>query len=54
LRKFRFAAVALALQVSFATKLNAADLSQSYQITTHRTSDFVCMNETPNCVIELV
>ena len=35
LQKFRFAAAILAVRIPFATMLTAANVSQSYQITTH-------------------
>ena len=38
--KCRFAAATLAVRIPFATMLTAANLSQSYQITTHCTSEF--------------
>ena len=40
LREFRLAAATLAVRIPFATMLTAANLSQSYQITTHCTSEF--------------
>ena len=45
LQKFRFTAATLAmLIIPFATMLTAANLSQSYQITTHCTTEFVSIH----------
>ena len=46
LQKFRFAAATLRLAVliPFATILTASNLSQSYQITTHCTTEFVSIH----------
>ena len=44
LRKFWFAAATLAMLIPFATMLTAANLSQSYQITTHCTSEFASIH----------
>ena len=44
LRKFRFAAATLAVRIPFATVLTAANLSQSYQITTHCTNKFASIH----------
>ena len=44
LRKFRFAAATLAVRIPFVTMLTAAILSQSYQITTHSTTEFVSIH----------
>ena len=43
--KCRFAAATLAVRIPFATMLTAANLSQSYQITTHCTSEFAAFVE---------
>ena len=44
LLKFRFAATTLAVRIPFATMLTAANLSQSYQMTTHCTSEFASIH----------
>ena len=44
LQKFRFAAATLAVLIPIATMLTAANLSQSYQITTHCTSEFASIH----------
>ena len=44
LLKFRFAATTLAVRIPFATMLTATNLSQSYQITTHCTSEFASIH----------
>ena len=44
LRKFRFAAATLAVLIPFATMLTAANLSKSYQITTHCTGEFASIH----------
>ena len=44
LQNFRFAAATLAVRIPFATMLTAANLSQSYQITTHCTSEFASIH----------
>ena len=44
LQKNWFAAATLAVRIAFATMLTAANLSQSYQITTHCTSEFASIH----------
>ena len=51
LRKILFAAATLSRRITFATMLTAANLSQSYQITTHCTSEFVSIHSIPKTAL---
>ena len=53
LRKFWFAAATLAMLIPFATMLNAAYLSQYYQITTHCTIEFASIHSIPKTALAM-